>query len=217
MGRHKFGSARTDHRHTPSEEGNIWTESEDDIPDPKEPLPGGLQYREPEPVSHETLDVGPARPYYEGMMAHGVKPDVHYGGRPAPKPDAREGERAEKTAHELEYGPDHAMPVYVVEHEAPTHPIRGVAGKVATVPQTSIEAVQLCDDDPSRTRVLLLNETSQAVRVLFERTNDTGPLLPGSMTNYLPLKTSKAIYAVPVAGASGPTTISLIFEYAKEG
>jgi hypothetical protein len=185
------------------------------------PLPGSHHYREHETAAgHDMLDVGPAKPYYSGGMAHGVETDVHHGGRPSPKPGERtelEATRAD-TAREMGSPPD-PVPVYIVKKGAGARPLTRAALLRRTVPAVGGDPFILVPKDPHRRTVQLLNESANKVRLTYDPTAQpaaapgTGALLPASMTSYLTIETQDEIWAWNEPGSSGTADVSVITSY----
>jgi hypothetical protein len=196
------------------------------------PLPGGLIHIDHQAMAvpmadgrTQTLDVGATESPFLGMNAHGVQPDIHYGGRPAPNPTMR-------TAHEANKVPDLTplpqlpppIPVYIVPEEgsgsralqrATFHRIQvseqGSSGGVPTM---------IAPKNPRRTEISLINESSTVAVYLLNDATDTtggagGALLPSGMSNYKTFHTQDAIYAINAGTAA--TYVSVIDEYSVPG
>jgi hypothetical protein len=173
----------------------------------------------------QTLDVGAAESAYLGINAHGVQPDIHYGGRPAPNPTMR-------TAHEANKVPDSTplpkipdpVPVYVVpEYGAGGRPLQRASYRRVQVPQAGTSGgipTIVANKNPRRTEIKILNEsTASTIYLLNDSTDATGgaggAVLPTSMTSYLRLHTQDAIYAI--GSGTAATYISVIDEYSVPG
>jgi hypothetical protein len=190
------------------------------IPTRPETLPGSNRYPVREPVEHETLDVGPAKPYYDGGMSHGVPSDVHYGGRPAPTDKDRTREAANHPVDEVppEHEPLYPVPVYMVEEPGGIHPLKRTSFMRKWVPPAGSPPVVLVDQDNARTRVLLLNEgaaTTGGVRMSQGPTTDLLALLPGAMTSYMNLRSQDEIFAQADSGNAVGSYVSIVCEYER--
>lgn len=193
------------------------------IPDYPEPFPGEHNYPVPKAVVHKELDVGPARPYYSGGLAHGVESPPVHGGRIAPTD-------ADRTAYEAS---DHAVPetdkmflapvpVEIVSGRSGLHPDEFAEFTRIMVPIAGSDPVPIVKADPNRIRVQMLNESTVAVRFNSRPVTQppaapgNGALLPASMTSYLRINLQNDIWAQCEPGTSGPAFLSVILEYSKE-
>lgn len=183
------------------------------IPAYPHPLPGGHEYPGHTVTVPEKVDVPPNKPYYGAGMAHGVKSPEHYDGRIAPKHEERHDQRGENQ-HPPKLGPYklEPIPVYITERGAGVHPLEQASYAQKTVVQNA-DPVPLIERDPNRKRVLLLNESANAVRLRMGPNSDTGALLPANMTNYRDIYTQDQVWAVTDSTATGDAVISVILEY----
>lgn len=192
------------------------------IPAYPEPLPGPHHYRDKPATEDEDLDVGPAKPYYEAGMAHGVPSEVHYGGRPAPTHEARTHEAASNPVeHELEDdGAPFPLPVYLVDGPGSgVHPMQRTSFRRPFVSPLGGAPIPLCDQDVSRKRVLFLNEgaaNTGNVRLSSGPTQELLAILPGGMASYLVLHSQDIIYAQADTGNATGSYVSVILEYDRE-
>jgi len=188
------------------------------IPPYPEPLPGIHHYPEPEPVHDETLTVGPAKPYYSGGNAHGVRSPVRHGGRPAPRPEHRDAFRTEDEAITPE-GRVRAepIPVFIVNPSSGAKSISKASLRNVTVTMGA-DPVRIVERDDSRIEVRLLNETTGAPVRMMEGPygqvgKAVGSLLPAAMSSYLHLPTEDEIWAVSDSTATANAVISIICTY----
>lgn len=214
-----------------STEGHNVTEPEEGhpgqaVPEFPDPLPGTHHYRQPEPAGpHDRLDVGPAKPYYEGGMAHGVHRPPQHGGRPAPVQADRaaaEASAADRDAARRLLPASHdAVAVYVVDAPGDgNRPLKRIAprGKVQ-VSAPGGEPVLIAGKDPRRTSIKLLCESASGgnnVRFHSEYgvvANGGGSLLPAGATSYLELVTQDEVWALTDPAGSGASFISVISQY----
>lgn len=194
------------------------------IPAYPDPLPGEHNYPVPEAVSHVELDVGAAKPYYHGGLAHGVPNTTHFGGRIAPTESDRAAYEASDEAmpEPLDDIPLAPIPVYLVGGREGLHPDEVAEFKRITVPVAGADPVALIKADPDRTRVQILNESTTAVRFNSRPVTQPsaapgdGALLPASMTSYLKVNAQNEIWATCEPGTSSPAAISVILEYSRE-
>lgn len=186
------------------------------IPKPKPVLPGTHHYADPAPpAEHRPLDVGPAKPYYSGGMAHGVPAPPQHGGRPAP-PDAEQLAARAREEAVLEEGksPD-PVPVYIVQKGSGARPSTRAALRSVAIAAAGADPQVLVPRNPHRSKVRLLNESAVAVRITFDLTLSGGALLPASMTSYLEIATQDEICAYCPTG--GPALVSVIDQYDVPG
>lgn len=193
-----------------------------DVPDYPEPLPGSDHH-----IAHEAhevsppplLDVGPAKPAYSGMMAHGVEPTVHYGGRPAPTPEQRtehEASRKRQAAPQAAPARQSPVPVYLVDVGSGSEPLKRMATKNLTVKGLGNRPERIAGRDPHRSVLRLLNEDpTNGVRILAEATDEIGALLPAAMTSYQEFGSQDDIYAIGNTASS--VVLSVIIEYDVPG
>jgi hypothetical protein len=193
------------------------------IPAYPDPLPGEHNYPVPEAVTHVELDVGAAKPYYHGGLAHGVENTPHFGGRIAPEDTDRTAYEASDEA--LPEDPDFPLtpiPVVIVAGHEGMHPDELAEFKRISVPAAGADPVTLIKADPSRTRVQVLNESATAVRFNSRPVTQPtvapgdGALIPASMTSYLKINAQSEIWATCEPGTSSPASISIILEYSRE-
>lgn len=215
FGEHEHEKAPAENEYTTGAEAHP---SEGDpahgIPSRHPPLPGEHYYPSPEPVTHETLEVAPAKPYYSQGMAHGVRSPIQHGGRPAPKPHERDSYRTEDEviAHRGPYKPE-PMPVYLTEPAAGTKSLtRAAFRQVGVIP--GADPIPLCDRNDTREMVYLMNETATGgVRLKSGPTSEVGALLPAGQNRYFQLPTQDAVYAVADPSATSEQLLSVIEIY----
>lgn len=188
------------------------------VPAAPAPLPGTHSYgvsaaAEPPPV----LDVGPAKPYYSGGMAHGVPAEPEHGGRPAPPADGQlAGQLVAAADEEAGHAPD-PVPVFIVTKGAGARPLARAALQQILVPAPGADPIVLVPRNPHRSSVRLLNESANPVRLTGDLTGTGGALLPASMTSYLEIRTQDEICAYQPAGGSGAAAVSVISQYDVPG
>jgi hypothetical protein len=177
---------------------------------PQADLPGGLAHL----VNPETRPAGvarkPERPA-DYHKYHGVPP--HDDGRYETPPDATE-EKPPKAAPEPKF--DDAVPVYIMER-ATGRPVRrdtamdsiNVAGSAAGEP------TRLCNYDPQRVEIKLLNEDA-ANNVRFGARADViegkGAMLPAVTNTYLTLQTQGELFAQSLAATAVKVSVIITTE-----
>jgi len=167
----------------------------------------------PEPAEgHAGLDVGPAKPYYSGGMAHGVPAPPQHGGRPAPPAAEQLAAQAAQAAHEELGKAPNPVPVYIVTKGAGARPMRRGAYRQVLVPAAGGDPIILVPRNPRRRSVSLLNESSSALRITGDLTLSGGALLPASMASYKDFETQDEICCYQPAGAT-PAAVSVIDQY----
>lgn len=225
MARRSFSSRpvrnETEHsQHTYPSEGH----PDKGIPAYPDPLPGEHHYTEhDETPEGEMLDVGPAKPYYDAGMSHGVPSDIHYGGRPAPIDEDRTREAANHPADERHVSPHHdPIPVVIVKDAGGIHPTRqqSLGRKFVNAYAAGQQAIPLVDKDPSRKYVYLLNEgpaSTGGIRLTEGPSTDVGPLLPGGMTSYQRFTVQDELFAQADSGNTAGGYVSIICEFDRMG
>lgn len=193
------------------------------IPTYPEPLPGEHAYPIPEAVGHVELDVGAAKPYYHGGLAHGVGNDTVHGGRIAPTDTDRTmyeaSDHPEPSSDRFPLAP---IPVEIVSGHSGMHPDSVAEFTRIMIPVAGGDPVNIIKADPNRTRVQVLNESTVAVRFNSRPVSQpsaapgVGALIPASMTSYLKINAQSEIWAQCEPGTSNPGFISVILEYSKE-
>jgi hypothetical protein len=189
------------------------------IPEFPQPLPGSDRYLVKDAAEpHQPLDVGPAKPYYSGGLAHGVPAPVEHGGRPTARHEDRaEIEASRREVRELTREPADPIPVYVVEKSGGTHPLQRAAFYRKQVPAAGGDPVMIVPKDPRRTSVRLLNEAAAGGNIIRMHAEPggaaTGPALPAAMTGYLEIDTQDEIWALTDAAGTGATFLSVISQY----
>lgn len=179
------------------------------------PIPGGQKHLSNAPSVRHTVPVPPSEPEIYMGNAHGVAPGSHTNA------DRADLERGPNTIHPPRPGPvtrvekPLPIPVFVVQdHNRNT--VRSAAPYHITVPANTADPVRLCGRDPSRTAVMLLNEsTAQNVRfaqTLRDLTNGGGALLPWPTNSYQKIETQDELYALSTAGTAATVSIIQIFE-----
>ena len=168
------------------------------------PLPGSHHYSDHVTArEHAPLDVGPARPYYDQEMSHGVPVPPEHGGRPAPAEHERAALAATRKAEHDELAPlPDPVPVYIVDSGGGARPLKRAAMRVVPMQAAGADPIVLVPRNPHRSSVRLLNESGSPVRLLYDLANTGGALLPANMTSYLEVDTEDEICAyVPSAPA----------------
>lgn len=134
---------------------------EQGVPRPKPVLPGTHHYADPAPpAEHRPLDVGPAKPYYSGGMAHGVPAPPQHGGRPAPPSDKQLAERVREETRQEEGKPVEPVPVWIVERGSGSRPLKRAALRQVTIAAAGADPQVLVPRNPHRSKVRLLNESA---------------------------------------------------------
>lgn len=194
--------------------------SEAGVPSFPAPLPGTHNYPvSPAADEPPVLDVGPAAPFYAAGMAHGVPAPPVHGGRPAPAADEQLQALAvrvtdQETGREL-----NAVPVFMVTKGAGSRPGRRSVVTHRNVPAAGGDPFRLVTRDPHRNRVLILNESTNIVRITADPLAQPavapgyGAMLPASMVSYLPIYTQDELWAYCEPGTSGTAQVSIISEY----
>lgn len=148
------------------------------IPVYPDPLPGGHEYQAKEVVTRQRVDVPPNKPYYSQGMAHGVKAPEHHNGRIAPKPHERHNLRGETEAEpQLGSYKLEPIPVYVTEPGEGVHPLNQASFRQITI-VPGADPVPIVERNPSRTRLLILNETPP-------NTQEINPATPAAGTGFV--------------------------------
>ena len=190
------------------------------VPQYPDALPGAAEHidHKAQQVPLKTkLDVGPAKPYYDGMMAHGVPATAEHGGRIAPKEQDRaaiEANRIRETTPVV-VAPS-PVPVYIVPESSGPVPLLRTAFHTILVPAKGTMPVQVCPKNTKRSQVSFLNESaSTGIRLLADPTDGTGALLPESMNQYQAIAEQDAIWAV--SDTSTTAYLSVIDQYSVPG
>lgn len=185
------------------------------IPVYPKPLPGGHDYQGKKVTTHESVPIPPDKPYYAGGMAHGVKSPEHYHGRIAPQHHERRQQESERE-HEPEIGHYKVdpIPVYITEPGAGVHPMAQASFRQVTV-TLDADPIPIVERNPSRKRVLILNETAApgGVRLRNGPNTDNGAFLPGGTSRYQAIETQDQIWAVTDSLATANQVLSVIEEY----
>lgn len=109
------------------------------------------------------------------------------------------------------------IPVYVVDEGGGARPLNMITGSKINVPAPGGQPVQLSGKDPRQNGLLLLNESSTAMRIADTPGGAaTGAILPASMTSYLWLPCQGPLYVIADTGSSA-LILSLIREFAQPG
>lgn len=184
------------------------------------PLPGGRTHLVNHPVpEHPPLEPPAQRPYYDGIMAHGVEVTDHpHGGRPRPKPHERARLAATRRGQLPESPAEKIDPIPVTIHSTGSgrRPLKRTAFRSATVPAPGTTPDRVVGRDPRRSRVGLLNEDpANAIRLTFNGDADSsrGVYLPPGMSNYLWLHTQDVIWAI-MAASNGSTATAVTGAFA---
>lgn len=211
-------NSRSHHQVPPTNEETVGTHPhpseghpEHGIPPYPDPLPGEHRYPDHEPVVPEKLDVGTARPYYTGGVAHGVRSPVVHGGRPAPHHHDRDYYRTEAEAfpEEGEWR-GKPVPVEIVSAGSGTHNLQQAAFRQVGF-QPGADPQILLERNDQRITAYVLNETSSGgLRLKVGPTSEVGALLPPNQNRYFPLPTQDAVYAVCDPSANAEQLISVI-------
>jgi hypothetical protein len=146
---------------------------------------------------------------------HGVAPGSHTNA------DRADMQRGPNTVHPPRPGPTTRVekplpiPVFLVEDHN-RNMVRSAAPHHIRVPGNTADPVRLCGRDPSRTVVMVLNEsTAQDVRfaqTLRDLTNGGGALLPWPSNSYLKIETQDELYALSTSGTAATVSIIPVFE-----
>lgn len=206
------------HRPDRSEEGGQVRQPEQGhrrgVPPPKPVLPGSHHYPVPGDVPDgPVLDVGPAKPYYSGGMAHGVPAEVHHGGRPAPASGQQLAARARAETEEAAGTSPDPVPVYLVDEPGSgTRPLTKPALRTVAIATAGADPQVLIPRNPRRKTVKVLNESATvAVRITYDLTLSGGALLPAGMTSYLEIPAQEEVCAYCPTG--GPAQVSVVDVY----
>lgn len=202
------------------------------VPEYPQPLPLAHTYaytetRQAPAQQRNKLDVGPARPYFWGDMAHGVVGPTRYGGRPVPTiEERREHEASAKPKRTEAPAQPKPVPVYIVAEGGGARPLGRCVLQRKPAPAPGNPPNLIVNKDPKRLSVRLLNESATAIRIMTEpiggggaaTTSDTGfgALLPASMNSYLEIVTQDEIWAVADSGAT-TLYVSVISQYSVPG
>jgi hypothetical protein len=186
------------------------------VPQMPPPLPAGFDH-----VVHDMvlpavpLDVGPAKPYYDGEMAHGVPMPPEHGGRPAPRHEDRAEIAASRPAEpEDEPRDPDPVPVYIVEMGSGNHPLARVACRRVTIGAPGTDPVLIAGRDPHRRRLRVLNESSgsaggQSAQIAAGAGPTTITLPAGATLTGLDVSTivgaSSTSTTIAIAGTAGGT------------
>jgi len=189
---------------------------ESELTDPAgSPIPGGQNHI----VNYETRArpvPSPAPPpAYDGMMAHGVPSE--------PRSDAGQiaaergaGRKARPPAVEDQRQPPPAVPVFLVEGPDGPKVLRTSNPTQVTVPNNASDPRLIAGINPTRSRILLLNEDATTsvrfAKTQAELTNGGGALLVKGQASYLVLETQDELYALTVSSTLS-VVISVIEEY----
>ena len=178
------------------------------------PIPGGRPHIKNAPSIRHTVPT-PDSELEIGMgNAHGVQPGTHTN---AERADA---ERGPNTVHATMPVPRHhpqherpqPIPVFVVQ-DANNDVLRDSAPRWITVPASTAEPVRLCGIDPTRSEVMLLNESTSVDVRFAQRPADLnaggGALLPWPSNSYTKIRTQGELYALS-ASASVTAKVSVI-------
>lgn len=179
------------------------------------PIPGGRPHLSNAESVRHTVPVPPSEPEIYMGNAHGVAPGSHTNA------DRSELQAGPNTVHPPRPSPTTRVekplpiPVFVVEnHDRNT--VRSAAPHHIRVPGNASDPVRLCGQDPSRTVVMLLNEsTAQDVRfaqTLRDLSNGGGALLPWPSNSYVKIETQDSLYALSTSGTAATVSIIQVFE-----
>lgn len=181
------------------------------------PIPGGRQHISNAPAVRHTVPVPPPDPEIDSLNAHGVVPGSHTN---AERADAMRGPN---TVHATMPKPQphtprdrpHPIPVFIVQ-DAHDQVIRSAAPHSLTVPANTADPVRLCGRDPSRSEVMLLNESTTTDVRIAQRPSDLnaggGALLPWPANSYLKIRTQDELYALSVSGTAATVSVVQLFE-----
>lgn len=179
------------------------------------PIPGGKVHITNAEAMRQQTPTPASRAEIKDLNAHGVPPASHTareraeamrgpnGVRPL-VPEFAKGRR----------GPE-PVPVYIVQNESGPDIVRDSAPHHIQLQASTGEAVRLCGRDRTRTRILLLNEsTSSNIRFAQtprDLTNGGGALLPWPANTYLQLSTQNELWGI--SADSGTPIVSIIQEF----
>lgn len=183
------------------------------------PIPGQDLHITNPPVRPQDPAVGPAKPPFRGMMAHGVPP------LEVPHHDRAETRGHETTRHKTG-GKDRRdqappVPVYLVSSpDAGEHPIRRTVVRKLQLPAASTaDPIQIVGENELIVEVKLLNEDqTHHGRFSGELSNlvsGQGALIPKAATSYLTIPGQNTLYAC--SDDSGTPIISVIITYDAQG
>jgi hypothetical protein len=193
-------------------------------PGPQRDIPGGLTHLRNPQVVPQKVPVKETPPYYRGIMAHGVPPEMH---APHERDDPRltGGVRRPAPPTKLPAPPPSPVPVYIVEPGSAAHVRDRSAMRHITVPAAGNPPVTVCGMDPRRSLVQLLNEDAthharfgRLGDLAFDAQNQVvsgGARLPAGSTSYIVVKTSDQLFAV--SESSTPVLLSIILEFETSG
>lgn len=179
------------------------------------PIPGGKVHIVNADSMRQRTPVPDSRPEITDLNAHGVPPEAH---------TVRERAETMRGPNDFrplvpeyaatERGPE-PVPVYVVENASGPRALRTSAPRHIQLQASTGDAVRLCGRDSTRSRVLLLNEsTSSNIRFahkIADLNAGGGALLPWPSNSYLTLTTQDELYGI--SADSGTPTISIIQEF----
>ena len=179
------------------------------------PIPGGKVHIVNADAMRQRTPVPDSRPEITDLNAHGVPPQAHTARERADLERGPNDVRPLVPEYEgLQRGPEPGS-VYVVENASGPRVLRSSAPRRIQLQASTGDPARLCGRDSSRSRVLLLNEsTSSDIRFahkIADLTAGGGALLPWPSNSYLALTTQDELYAI--SADSGTPAISIIQEY----
>lgn len=178
------------------------------------PIPGGRPHISNAPVVRQTVPVPEPDPEITYLNSHGVP----HGS--ATSRERAEVERGPNSVHQDP--PEHRprvekpapIPVFLVQdHNKDVY--RTASPRHFVLNPSTGDAQRICGRDPSRARVLILNESTTGdlrfARLIADLNGGGGALLSHLSTSYLALTTQDELYAISADGSS--PTISVIQEF----
>jgi hypothetical protein len=179
------------------------------------PIPGGRVHITNAESMRQQTPVPPSPPEVKDLNAHGVAPGTHSAreradGMRGPNDFRPLVPRYAKT----ERGPE-PVPVYMVENISGPRILRTSAPHRITLQASTGEPVRLCGRDQTRTRIMVLNESTASNARIAQRGSDLvgggGALLPWPANTYLSMVSQDELWAI--SADSGTPVVSIIQEF----
>ena len=215
-----MGTGRARGKHTPRGLGEPNTPEGDGIgasdcmqADPS-PIPGGKVHLENAAVIRQRTPVPDSPPEIKDQNAHGVMPADHTARERAEFMRGPNAVRPIVPAYDAPALEPVPVPVRIVQQRSPVI-LRAAAPHSFQLQASTGEPVRLCGPEPSRTDILILNEsTSSDIRFAtrqVELVAGGGALLPWPGNSYLRLVTQDELWAI--SADSGTPRVSVIQEF----
>lgn len=179
------------------------------------PIPGGRVHVVNAETVRQKVPVPDAEPEVVDLNAHGVQPGTHTN---------RERAEGMRGPNGLRFTPvpsaparRWAEPVPVVIVQQPNQPktVLSSSPRSITLQASTGEPVRLCGQDRTRTRIMILNEsTSSNIRFAqsqHDLVNGNGALLPWPTNSYTTMTTQDELWAI--SADSGTPRVSIIQEF----